>query len=198
MISLSSQHSKSRLVRSAASGFTLLEMLVVMGIMLFVTGLILARHNQFNGTVLLRNLSYSVALSIRQAQVYGLSGRSIQGTVGTQYGVYFTAANPTQYSLFIDLDEDYAYDAGESVEEFRLANGYAISNLCANTGSTLKCSGSGDIDRLTIVFRRPNPDARVLTNLPETYTGASITVLSAQGSTRSVEVTTTGQISVQQ
>ena len=180
------------------SGFTLLELLVVMGIMLVITSLILVKHSQFNGTVLLRNLSYSVALSIRQAQVYGLSGRNISGFIATQFGVHFSATTPNQYILFADLDDDAAYDSGESIEVFTLAGSYAISNICADTGALLKCSGSGDIDRLTIIFRRPNPDARFLTNVPETYSGAVVTLLSSQGATRTIEVTTTGQIEVQQ
>lgn len=180
-------------------GFTLLELLVVMGIMLLITTLILARHSQYNGTVLLRNLSYSVGLSIRQAQVYGLSGRSVGGAVATRFGVYFTAANPTQYVLFTDQNNNAAYDSGEDIEVFTLRAGYAISNLCANTGVVEKCSGLGDIDRLTILFTRPHPDARFVTNVTnDTYVDATVTLLSSQGATRQVTVTTTGQIAVQQ
>lgn len=193
-----SWHSKYR-SSAPLGGFTLLELLVVMGIMLVITALILARHSQFNGTVLLRNLSYSVALSIRQAQVYGLSGRSVGGIAATRFGVYFTVANPTQYVLFTDQDNDGAYDTGEDVEVFTLGSGYAISNLCANTGVVEKCSGLGDIDRLVIMFTRPNPDARFITDITnETYVDATVTLLSSQGATRDIVVTTTGQIAVQQ
>lgn len=196
---LSSHYKKRHNEFHREGGFTLLELLVVMGVMLVITTLILARHNQFNGTVLVRNLSYSVALSIRQAQVYGLSGRSTGGLISIRYGVYFTSANPTQYVLFADQDSDGTYDPGESVEVFSLSGGYVISNICANTGTVEKCSGSGDIDRLTILFMRPNPDARFITDIAnDVYTNGTITVLSAQGVTRYVRVTTTGQISVQQ
>lgn len=179
------------------AGFTLIELLVVMGIMLVITTLILARHSQFNGTVLLRNLSYSVALSIRQAQVYGISGRSVGGTIGTKFGVHFTAANPTQYTLFVDSDADGVYDVGESVEAFSLGSGYVISDLCADTGAVERCASTGAIDRLTILFTRPNPDASITTNLLESYTEATIKVRSAQEVTRQVDVTITGQIAVQ-
>jgi prepilin-type N-terminal cleavage/methylation domain-containing protein len=193
----SSSIGKRQTARRHLAGFTLIELLVVMGIMLVITSLVLARHNQFNGTVLLKNLAYSVGLSIRQAQVYGISGRSISGTVGTKFGVQFTAANPTQYTLFIDTDADGTYDSGESVEAFSIGGGYEISDLCANTGSVDRCSAAGAIDRLTLVFTRPNPDAVITTNLLESYTSATITVRSAQGSTRAIQVTTTGQIAIQ-
>lgn len=179
------------------AGFTLIELLVVIGIMIVITTLVLARHNQFNGTVLLKNLSYSIALSVRQAQVYGISGRSVSGAIGTKFGVHFTSANPTQYTLFVDSDADGTYDSGESIEAFSIGGGYSISDLCANTGSVDRCSAAGAIDRLTIVFTRPNPDAVITTDLLESYTSATITVLSAQGNTRKVNVTTTGQIAVQ-
>lgn len=179
------------------AGFTLIELLVVMAIMLVITSLVLARHNQFNGTVLLKNLAYSVALSIRQAQVYGISGRSVSGTIGTKFGVHFTAANPTQYTLFVDSDADGTYDSGESVEALSIGGGYAISDLCANTGSVDRCSSAGAIDRLTVVFTRPNPDAVITTDLLEGYTSAIITLRSSQGHTRQINVTTTGQIAIQ-
>ena len=60
---------------SKRRGFTLIELLVVMSIMLILTSLFILRQQRFNSSTLLQSLAYSVALSVRQAQVYGTSIR---------------------------------------------------------------------------------------------------------------------------
>ena len=64
-------------------GFTLIELLVVVAIIVVITGLILANSNKFGGQTMLQNLSYDIALSLREAQVYGISVRSNSGAFKT-------------------------------------------------------------------------------------------------------------------
>src|SRR3989344_9303934 len=52
-------------------GFTLIELLVVTGILVLISGLVLANNTRFGGAILLKNLAYDVGLSIREVQVYG-------------------------------------------------------------------------------------------------------------------------------
>lgn len=196
---------KQKTRSSSSRGFTLLELLVVMAIMLVITSLVLARHAQFNGTVLLRNLAYDVALSIRQAQVYGISGRSAAGVTDVQYGVYLSSANPSQYVLFADTNSGGSYTSGTDVEleVYNVRAGYTISNFCGQLANgTTKCrtgGTGGTITSLTIMFKRPDPDARITSDLAgDTYAEATITVLSPTGFSRVVTVTSTGQMSVQQ
>lgn len=102
--------SKGRALRSftRSRGFTLIELLVVSLIIVLITGTLIFRQQGFNSTTLLRSLSYSVALSLRQAQVYGVSVR--ENAIGTGlfasgYGVYFSnsgLANNNHYLLFSD------------------------------------------------------------------------------------------------
>src|SRR3989344_4615422 len=49
-------------------GFTLVELMVVTGILVVITSLILANNTRFGGAVLLENLAYDIALSMRKAQ----------------------------------------------------------------------------------------------------------------------------------
>ena len=42
-------------------GFTLVELLVVIGIMLVISSMLLVRNSQFNSSILLRALAYEVA-----------------------------------------------------------------------------------------------------------------------------------------
>src|SRR3989338_1063071 len=57
----------------SGKGFTLIELLVVTGVIIVVSGVVLANQNKFGGQVLLQNFAYDVEISIRQAQVYGLA-----------------------------------------------------------------------------------------------------------------------------
>ncbi|KND51385.1 MAG: putative Type IV pilus pilin [Parcubacteria bacterium C7867-001] len=88
-------------------GFTLIEMLVVLAIISIVTVIAIIGQGTFNRSILLTETAYSLALSGRQAQVFGLSSRVFVngGTPvrNTGYGLHFTAGNATSYSLFADL-----------------------------------------------------------------------------------------------
>ena len=85
-----------RFFSKRASGFTLVELIVVSAIILVISLFILFQQAKFNSSTLLRSLTYSVALSVRQAQVYGTSvrGFSSGGTVafGSGYGVYLSTS----------------------------------------------------------------------------------------------------------
>lgn len=183
--------------------------------MLILTTIFLVRQQEFNSATLLRTLAYSVALSVRQAQVYGTSVRetdptALNPTFAPGHGLYFTGTNPTTYTLFADIDNDNRYDTGESLEVFTLPRGYRINGVCAVRGdgvrrcttAALDSSGGATIDELHVFFRRPNPDAIFGayfggSSIPgDTYVSGYVQVVSGSGTTRSVTVTSTGQIQV--
>lgn len=201
-MSLFSKHFFKRSNLRAQRGFTLIELMVVTIIVLIITATLLFRQSSFSSTTLLRSLSYSVALSVRQAQVFGTSVR--ESSIGSTnfapaYGLYFSAGSPSSYILFADLNNNAQYDSGEDTQVFRVSRGYSINNACAVISGVLteKCTKEGDIDFLTILFKRPNPDAVFMTSRAgETYSQAHIQIRSAGGATRSITVTSTGQISV--
>lgn len=187
-------------------GFTLIELLVVLAIMTIMTTLILFQHRSFDSSTLLRSLTYSVALSIRQAQVYGTSVRQFgtgSGSFNYSYGVYFSSGDASHYQLFADVNGDKlrASNGSEDVNQFTLGTGYSIVKFCATiSGGSQHCStGASPITSLTIYFRRPNPDARFSSSASsEVYSDAYIQIVGPSGvpSTRSISVTSTGQISV--
>lgn len=167
----------SRLTR-AQRGFTLVELLVVSMIIVLITGFVLFRQQGFNSSTLLRSLSYSVALSVRQAQVYGVSVRESaagSGVFAPGYGVYFSPnsglADTNHYLMFADANGNGQYASGEELPRFTIGNGrstgadYVIKNICAHpiSGSDVCTSSSPPtsprIDWLSVYFRRPNPDA---------------------------------------
>ena len=206
-----------RSYRPRPGGFTLIELMVVSSIMLLITTFILFRQEGFNSSTLLRSLAYSVALSVRQAQVYGVSVRessSGTGIFAPGFGVYFANGGDADYNhylMFADANGDGWYDSTEKLPGFTIGRGnggdYTIKNFCAHVSGGLdECSASGDITSLVIYFRRPNPDACFTTNAYPgvcalgaalRYDYAYVQVRSAAGNdTRTVKVSSTGQISV--
>jgi prepilin-type N-terminal cleavage/methylation domain-containing protein len=183
-------------------GFSLVELLVTISIFAILTVIILTQNAQFNGTILLNNLAFDVALSVRQAQVYGLSVR--QSTSSTPfdvgYGVNFDITNPTSYILFADGNNNSRYDTSpsEALNVFTVNHADKISSLCGtDSAGAQTCSSGGVLTRLTIVFKRPNLDAQISSNVAGgVYQTATITVSSPNNNTRTVSIASTGQISV--
>ncbi len=169
--------SASRAGRQAERGFTLIELLVVTAIMTLISGLILINNNKFGGRILLENLAYDVALSVRQAQVYGISvHRFGTNTFSAGYGMHFdrlSGANPSiTYELFADAypqEADGSYgnglyeaDQGELVQSTDIERGFHVIDLCVtpSQGAAETCS----INSLDIMFKRPEPDAYISAN----------------------------------
>lgn len=181
-------------------GFTLVEMLVVMSIFALISGIVLANHSRFNGTVLLGSLAYDVALSVREAQVFGVSVRQFNSAFNLGYGIRFADAD--SYILFADEDQNKEYDDTDSIiRTYNLQNGFTVSSFCGITAQgTSHCSTdpSDPITHLAVVFLRPDPDAFMTSNkVGVSYSRATVTIVSPAGDTRTVEVASTGQISVQ-
>lgn len=205
---------QSRGAAALKRGFTLVEMIVVVGIITLISGLVLVNNNSFSGNVILQNLAYDIALSVRQAQVYGISVQRFNGIFGSAYGMHFQvdSSNASTYALFADaLDPvNGLYDCPspgtascELVQSTTVGQGYRISSVCVTSaGGTQQCGS-----RLDVTFKRPEPDACIAINgeSPLNAAGACtggaasarIVVTSPQGKTKSVVVDVNGQISVE-
>lgn len=209
-----------RTYRTAEQGFSLIELMVTVGILSLITGLVLTNHNKFGGQILLRTLAYDMALTIRQAQTYGISVRRTNesiNTFSTGYGMHFTSSSFTTYSMFSDTYKivggiptlvlaneagNSIYDtSNENVQVFTIGRGYKIKDLCATNaaGAEVCNSVSSGVTSLDIVFKRPEPDAEIRINGATTpvYRQAKILLTSPRGDVRTIVVEVSGQISVQ-
>ncbi|HVU06673.1 MAG TPA: prepilin-type N-terminal cleavage/methylation domain-containing protein [Candidatus Paceibacterota bacterium] len=175
-------------------GFTLVELLVSIGIFTVITTVAIFSNAQFNGSVLLTNLAYEIALSIRQAQYYGISVRQDSSQAfDSGYGVSFKTSTPTSYSIFEDKagGSMHIYDGSDPiVKAYSVAKGNRVSKICVD----------GDCSKTTvdITFVRPEPDAFITANAATSpfYGKAEVCVLSPQNLKRKIVVESTGQISV--
>ncbi len=176
-----------------------------MGIFVVVTSVILANNAQFGGAILLRNLAYDIALSVRQAQIYGISVyRFGSSNFNAGYGMHFDISSPATYVLFADaVAVNGVYDQGELVASTDIGRGYQITALCATQNGNESCG----YNTLDVLFKRPEPDARITArngsgqscteNPIQCKESARIVVTSPRGDTSSVVVEAVGQIGVQ-
>jgi prepilin-type N-terminal cleavage/methylation domain-containing protein len=170
-------------VRNTERGFTLIEMLVSLAIFVIVTGLVVGRYSNYNSGILLTNLAYEVALSVRQSQNNALNVREYNGPLGATfnagYGVHFDMADSKMYRLFADMPTDTNNPStgnrhycpttscdGEVdpiITAFAINRGSYIKRICVEEdgGVTTTCSPS--ITRLDVVFIRPSPEAIIAT-----------------------------------
>jgi len=188
------------LIQKTTRAFSLIELIVAVGILALISTIVLANHTKFNGSVLLGSLAYDIGLSIREAQVFGVSVRQYNNDFQLGYGVYFEAGQA--YSLFADVNRDRVYDSEDSIiRSYGLQKGFVIQKFCGITSENISyCStdASDPITHLSVVFLRPEPDAFISSNkVGILYSRGTITVMSPGGETRTVDVASTGQISIQ-
>ncbi|MDP3962749.1 MAG: type II secretion system protein, partial [bacterium] len=148
-------------------GFTLVELMISVAIFAFMTAFLVAKYGTFNQGILLTNLAYDVALTIRNAQSYGLNvksrpvsgGASFSSEFTYPYGVRFdrSSLNKAKVVFFVDANLNGAYDEpDEEISTSNIKRGSYISGLCMGSGG---CTYANNIDVLDITFKRPDPNA---------------------------------------
>ncbi len=189
-------------------GFTLIEMITVLSIFMIMTSIVLFNYKKFTNDTILTNMAYEVALSVREAQIYGVSVRNPAGVSSADfdspYGIHFplVAGGTPSYFLFADVDGDGRYDggstctagSGECVIPYAMQRNIKVTNLQFKDSGG--CAQPPDVPAdISLVFRRPNPEP-VFNNNNSTYEFAEITLTAPNNSVRYVVVSNNGQIYV--
>jgi len=161
-------------------GFTLVELLVSIGVMIIVMGIVFSGGPQAISRLALSDNTYQGELLIREAQIQGSAINSVSGLFGGS-GVYFNRATATQMLKFKDrviIDPTRAINIGDGlyktmpideVENItKLTNKNVIGKLCVATSSTdrLYCNDdpSLTVNTLTVSFTRPKQIAHIYIN----------------------------------
>ena len=190
-------------------------MVVVTGIFVMVTGVVMANLPKFRNQASLDLTAQEVALSIREAQVYGTATK-VSGGEYPSYGIHFDIKNSTankNFVLFAD-DGNRVFDpgidpgdgcgltVGECLERYALDGPFYILKICTNDGSNEECITYNDgVDiSLDLVYRRPFPEPSICVDGNSNdcdYTNATIVIGSPQGDeSKLIKVWNNGQISV--
>lgn len=130
-------------------GFTLVELLVVLGIILLLSVIIFANYRAGQKEYILQLEAYKIVQNIRKVQEWAMSAKEI-GPVGDKvfpvggYGIAFNINDPPgglgkdKYVLFIDCNDNHFLDLppaapcgalgfSEIVEEIKLESGVKIN-----------------------------------------------------------------------
>ncbi len=191
-----------------SSGFSLVELLVSIGVMLLVLGVVIARQQTFNSSVLLRGQAYELALAIREIQLTTVSAVNNDTSGGGDFravlGVHLNsnAANRQRYVSFIDdgSSSRYYHSSDTLYGPIGLLDSRFEIRQIRYHDSGIEVEGN-----VSITFERPNFDAVFKSSGdPIRRTGSyqiDIGVAGDSGSVcaedvRTVEVTSAGQVSV--
>ena len=195
--------------KTFTSGFTLVELMVCVAIMMILSSVIIFNHKEFNDNLEITNLSYQVGLALRQAQVYGVSTRDFKEGVGTSqadrfntpYGVHFditpNTGKPAEYIFFADANKNGIYDIPPTdtiLETVAIGRGNKISKICKKIITGTTCG----LNIADITFTRPEPEPifSVGSTIDPNISTVAICLTSPGGRYKKITVYNTGQISI--
>ena len=137
-------------------GFTLVELLVSIFIIILMSGIIFANYRTGGQQFALQRSVNKLAQDIRRAQAMAMAAQehsSCPASYKFGYGIYLTTGESGHYILFADCDNDKCYDSGEMVEDINFEAGVKIKTL------------SGD-PLLYITFTPPDPTVNITPSAP--------------------------------
>jgi len=144
--------------RAKKSGFTLVELLVVIGVILTVTGAVVINYRR-GGRIDLQRTVVDISQQVREVEEMALASEKVNGSVPAGgYGVYFNSNNPSSYIIFADGNENGTYQPFEKIREEKIESNVEIYNLFPKSGKSL-----------SIVFIPPEPKVKINNDFDNAY-----------------------------
>jgi type II secretory pathway pseudopilin PulG len=186
------------------AGFSMVELLVSIGIIVMVLSVVVTNQRAFDSAVLLRSQAYEIALAMREVQLGAISSVSDgAGVFRSVQGVHFNTADNQKYRLFRDSSGNKFWNPGED---------FGFSGLFDPRFELREITvGTNSPSQMSIVFERPNFDAIFVvngSNNPGSYPtessvlltiglrGGSLSDTTCGQDIRQIQITSAGQISV--
>jgi prepilin-type N-terminal cleavage/methylation domain-containing protein len=161
------------LVKEGRRGFTLVEVLVTLFIIVLISGIIFANYRQGGQQFALQRSASKLAQDIRRAQQMAMSAEktNLGGQVPSGqefvpvggYGIYFDEGSPGSYIIYADCNENHQYTTGnvcvsdsypEHVETIELEKEVKINDI--------QKEGGGSPDKIYITFIPPDPTTYIV------------------------------------
>ncbi|MDO8500170.1 MAG: hypothetical protein Q7S66_05990 [bacterium] len=192
------QASCFRFYALGSRGFTMVEIVVMLAIIIIVSAIVLVNFPSVSASIALQRTVQQFSLKFRQAQNQALAVRLVlvQGgsIVPPAVGIYISIADPTHYIFFADIcpaapDNNKIYDSGCDIviETVNVEKGITIAAMVDEMDSNQSA--------VSVVYTAP--EARTFISNAFGTIGESVLVkfnTEAGNLTRSVRVRTSGQI----
>ncbi len=198
-------------------GFTLIELITSVAIVLIMTAVVLSNLPDFRDRASLDTVSQEIAIDIRGAQVFSRGTKS-SGTINAKslfypYGIYLDKTHDQSFLLFADQDGNQIYSAGdpsascgdntvtECQQKYGINAPVIISDISAYDGSGHQTSVRSD-GWLTIVFLKDDTEAYFCLNTDASCASnadarVEITIPAKRsGETRKIVIYKNGQVAV--
>lgn len=140
------------------SGFTIIELLTVVSVVLFLSAMVFANYHAGNSRLSLELEANKMVNDIRSVQEMGLSGPKVPDMLDKDvggYGIYFSESDNSLYKFFVDNSGgDHKYESGKKVlQTISLDANYYVKSL---KGLDLVGNESED-NSISLLFVPPEP-----------------------------------------
>lgn len=152
-------------------GFTLIELVVVSGIIGAIMTVVVFNSRKMNDNLALKAAANEVSLALRRAQTFGVSVReATSGQFNVSHGVWFDLLNPSNIFIYSDDNNNRAYNGSwdctgndECREKIPLRAGVRINRMCTTYMNDVLTCFSSNFRSGVLTYVRPNPEPVITT-----------------------------------
>lgn len=191
-------------------GFTLIELVVVVGVIAIVSSLMLANFPRFNKQIAVEREAAKLALALRNAQSFALAVREFNPAFNDDpfclntpvrfpgYGLFVSESNPSRYFIYGDVNCSRYYESApneEIAESAGIEGQILISSIVGFDAAV--CAGGCELDEVSVLYVRPGPSIWIRSGGVD-YNAVEFTLSSSDGSIqKKVVARFTGQVSIE-
>lgn len=212
---------KLKKIKNKEQGFSLPELIVIIALFALMSGVTAFNHTDFQRTLKTSAVAHDIGVSIRQAQVYGISASErniggegfdsdddsiddiLEGDIINDRsirGVSIDIDSETLH-LFQDLNQNNEFDGGQTDQILDrreiIDQLVGIERVCFGTTDLEDCGVNGGV--LDITFQRPFPDATIYWDgdeVTESVIGLVVGTDDQEDQDRYIEIWSSGNIIV--
>jgi len=156
---------KKKINNKSGDGFTLIEMVAVVGIIVILSAIVLVNYRSGDSQLALLRSANKLSQDIRRAQEMAMSAEEVNNKVYDRYGIHFDI-NPgvpdgkKSYILFGDDGGNGAYQGDppdKPIETVNFEKNVEINQILASAGGS-----ENSVQKISITFQPPDPTTYIL------------------------------------